>query len=155
MSAESQRIEAAIDTMLATARLPDVSEQGRAHIAELLTVWASGYLEATCREVFKDYTSKRAHENVVKYVGWHLDRFQNPRMEGILELVGRFDKDAAYELRQFADGSIQECINSIVGIRHKIAHGRRAEVSLARITQYFRGAKDFASKMRTVMEADA
>lgn len=151
MSSDSKRIEAAIDTMLATARSRDVSEQGRAHIAELLTVWASGYLEATCREVLKDYTTKRAHENVTAYVCWHLERFRNVRVEGILQLVGHFDKDAAGRLRQFADGRIQECVNSIVGIRHKVAHGRSAEVSIARITEYLRGAKDFANKMREVM----
>ena len=37
-------------------------------LAQLTTVWVSGYLESACREAVLAYTSKRANENVVNYV---------------------------------------------------------------------------------------
>ena len=43
--------------------------------------------------------------------------------------MGGIDGDIADDLGDYADGSIRESVNSIVGIRHLIAHGRSANIT--------------------------
>lgn len=58
----------------------------------------------------------------------------------------------ADDLGDYADGSIRESVNSIVGIRHLIAHGRSANISVGRVTQYFEDAKKLARKMEDLLQ---
>ena len=73
-------------------------------------------------------------------------------MENILALVRGIDGDIADDLGDYADGSIGESVNSIVSIRHQIAHGRSANISIGRVTQYFEDAKKLARKMENLLQ---
>ena len=149
---DRKRLETAIDRAYGEASSPQLSDENKAWLAQLMTIWASGYLEATCRDVLLEYTKKRADTNIVTFVSQNLNRFQNPKMENILTLIRGFDKDVANRLDEFTDGSIKESVNSIVGIRHLIAHGRSADISVARITQYFDNTKKLAKKMEDLLQ---
>ncbi len=119
----------------------------QSRLAQLVAIWASGYLESTVREVVLEYVRGKAHPKIVNYVSSTLDRFANPRMEKILELVGRIDPDASKELGKFAEGEIQASVNSIVSQRHRIAHGRPSQLSMAQIEDYFRSARRLCGKL--------
>ena len=149
---DSQRLETAIDSARVEAASPQVSEENKARLAQLMTIWASGYLEASCRDAVLAYTKSRAHPTVVNFVSRSLNRFQNPKMENILDLVRGIDGGIADDLGDYADGSIRESVNSIVGIRHLIAHGRSANISVGRVTQYFEDAKKLARKMEDLLQ---
>ena len=149
---DSKRLETAIDSARDEAASSQLSEENRARLAQLMTIWASGYLEAACRDAVLAYTKRRAHPTVVNFVSRSLNRFQNPRMENILALVRGIDGDIADDLGDYADGSIGESVNSIVGIRHQIAHGRSANISIGRVTQYFEDAKKLARKMENLLQ---
>lgn len=148
---DSHRLETAFDDMERDLVSLELSEHNRSQVAQLLTVWASAYLEATCREVMTTYTLRRAEPSVVAYVMSQLDRFRIPKAENMVNLVRAFDKDAARQLEGFCRGQIKESINSIVGNRHLIAHGRTTKISMAEIMRYFQDAKRFADKMRSVL----
>lgn len=149
---DSQRLEIAIDSARDEAASPRLSEENKARLAQLMTIWASGYLEAACRDAVLAYTKRRAHPTVVNFVSRSLNRFQNPKMENILALVRGIDGGIADDLGDYADGSIRESVNSIVGIRHLIAHGRSANISVGRVTQYFEDAKKLARKMEDLLQ---
>ena len=149
---DSQRLETAIDSARDEAASPRLSEENKARLAQLMTIWASGYLEAACRDAVLEYTKRRAQPTVVKFVSRSLNRFQNPKMENILALVRGIDDGIADDLGDYADGSIRESVNSIVGIRHLIAHGRSANISVGRVTQYFEDAKKLARKMEDLLQ---
>ena len=149
---DSKRLETAIDSARDEAASPQLSEENRARLAQLMTVWASGYLEAVCRDAVLAYTENRAHPTVVNFVSRSLNRFQNPRMENILTLVRGIDGNIADDLGNYADGSIKESVSSIVGMRHLIAHGRSANISVGQVTQYFEDAKRLARKMEDLLQ---
>ena len=149
---DSKRLEIAIDSARDEAASSQLSEENRARLAQLMTIWASGYLEATCRDAVLAYTKRRADPTIVKFVSRSLNRFRNPRMENILALVRGIDDDIADDLDDYADGSIRESVNSIVSIRHLIAHGRSANISVGRVTQYFEDAKKLARKMENLLQ---
>ena len=149
---DSQRLETAIDSARDEAASPRLSEENKARLAQLMTIWASGYLEAACRDAVLAYTKRRAHPTVVNFVSRSLNRFQNPKMENILALVRGIDGGIADDLGDYADGSIRESVNSIVGIRHRVAHGHSANISVGRVTQYFEDAKKLARKMENLLQ---
>lgn len=97
------------------------------------------------------YTQQRAVPPVVSYVTGQLNRFRNPKAEDMVQLVRAFDKDIAGELETFCNGRIKDSINSIVGNRHRIAHGRASGISMEQIMRYFRDAKQFTDKMRSLL----
>ena len=120
-------------------------------MAQLMTIWASGYLETTCRALVLEYTRQRAEPNIVNYVSASVERFQNPKMEKISALIRMFDGEAADRIDEFAEGRIKESVNSIVGVRHQIAHGKSATISVAMITQHFENARRLVQKMRELV----
>ena len=145
---DRMRIESHIDSVFRDCdsnRFPTVT---LGYIAQIITVWASGYLESACREVVLDYTKKRANENIVKYVDHTLNRFSNPKMGKILELLGAVDNEAAEILKEFSDGKIKASVNSIVSNRHLIAHGRSTQITISQVKVYYEDAQVFAKKMR-------
>lgn len=149
---DSRRLETAIDSVRNDAASSQLSEATKAWLAQLMTIWASGYLEAMCRGAVLEYTRKRANPKVVNFVSRSLDRLPNPRMDNILKLVRRLDSDVADDLRDFVDESITTSVNSIVGVRNRIAHGRSANISVGRITEYFDNARKFARKMEELLQ---
>lgn len=93
---ESRYLEDAISSARDEAQ--NLSEESRSWLAQLMTVWASGYLEATCRDVLRTYAEQRADPSVARFVSQNFDRFSSPKMENILTLVHSFDKGRAKNL---------------------------------------------------------
>lgn len=70
-------------------------------------------------------------------VSW-LERTPNLSSETLLKLVGRFNKNTENELSEFL--KINErgsSLNSLIGIRNDIAHGRNQGLSRMQAWQYF------------------
>lgn len=147
---DSRYLENAINS--ARNEAGDLSDQNQARLAQLMTVWASGYLEATCRDVLRTYAEQRSDSSVTRFVSRNLDRFSSPRMENIVTLVRSFDKDRADELEKFAEGSIKESVNSMVGLRNQIAHGRPTGITVGRIARQFEDAKKLAGKLEDLFQ---
>ena len=142
---DSHRLENAINSARNEAR--ELSDENRARLAQLMTVWASGYLEAKCRDILRAYATRRAERSVGRFVSRNLDRFNSPKMANIIDLVRSFDEDRAAELESFVEGRIKESVNSLVGLRNQIAHGRPTDITVGRITQQFEDAKRLAGKL--------
>lgn len=109
----------------------------QSHWARYLCVLASGFIETSVREILSDYTRSKAHPRVLSYVEQQLGRFQNPRMEAILQLVGAFDPTWRSELEIATEGEVAAAVNSIVTNRHAIAHGRTIGLSYTMMRQYY------------------
>lgn len=151
---DSQRLEHAIQTVRGQAQSAELTDETVARLAQLVTVWASGYLEAMCRETVLAYTSRRAQPTIVNFVAQNLKRFQNPKLGKILSLIEGLDGEAARKLEDYAEGRIKASVNSIVGRRNEIAHGRSSQISMGQIGSYFDDARKFARKMRRVLDGE-
>jgi len=145
------RLEVAIDAIRRERSCGDISNEDEDRFAQLVAIWASGYLEATCRELLLGYARGRAENSVIGYVGWHLDRVRSPNTGRMTAEIGKFDPGVARELRQFAEERIGHGIDSIVSMRHSVAHGRPPDMSLDRILKQFDEAREFAAKMEELL----
>ena len=145
MTGDSHRLRAAIDSARADAH--KLSNENQSRLAQLMTIWASGYLEATCREILRAYARQRSDPSILRYVSRHLERFRNPNMDNILNLIRSFDEDSARQLEVFSSGRIKESVNGMVAQRHRIAHGRSTDTTIARVNQQFEDAKRITDKL--------
>ena len=152
MFGDSHRLEAAIDSARADAH--ELSNENQSRLAQLMTIWASGYLEATCREVLRAYARHRSDPSVLRFVSRNLERFRSPTMDNVLNLIRSFDEDRARQLEDFASGSIKESVNGMVAQRHRIAHGRSTDTTIARVSQQFEDARKMANKLKALFQLD-
>jgi hypothetical protein len=85
---------------------------------------------------------------VAGYVEQQLARFQNPKMNLIIETAGFFNDDWQRELKLRTEGRLAESINSIVANRHQIAHGKSVGLSLHVLSQYYGDAIQVVNLVR-------
>jgi len=125
-----------LDDLFQKARsLPDAEIQS--HWSRYLCVLVSGFLENSVRITYTEYARKRADSTVADFVETRLRQFQNPKMGTILELAGGFSQDWRQKLEVDTNGQLCESVNSIVGNRHKIAHGESVGLTLHTLMQYY------------------
>jgi hypothetical protein len=127
-------------------KIPDPELQS--HWSRYLCVLVSGFLENSVRITYTEYARIRADVSVAEFVNNRLRQFQNPKMGSILELTGSFSQEWRYRLEEDTSGQLSESVNSIVGNRHKIAHGESVGLSLQTLMQYYGDALRVVALLR-------
>ena len=145
MAEDALRLEK--DFAKAQRACADLSRGLQAPIAQIMVIWASGYLESACRDLVSRYVKRGASPGVANYVVDQLDRFRNPRMERILRLVRLFEPEKAADLAEFSRGAVSTSVNTIVGVRNRLAHGRPEPVTVPEISGHFRAVRGFAHRL--------
>lgn len=130
-----------IDSLINKAKKIDDLEI-KNDFSRYITVRISGFIEITVRECYDQYTSKKASPDVHRYVTRKLKRFQNPRVKDIIELARDFNEGWAAELES-VDMEMSDAVDSIVTIRHSVAHGGNRGISLANVEQYYKQVLKF------------
>ena len=121
-----------------------------------MTIWVSGYLEVTCRDVLSTYAESTSDASVARFVGQKMQRFYNPRTREILRLVKSFDEDRARKLKQFIDREeLRESVDSVVTLRNRIAHGVSVDTTIANVKIQFEASKRLAGKLKELFDAAA
>ena len=154
MSVRDARIlETSIDSTYQEAL--ELADENQFRLAQLMTIWVSGYLEVTCRDVLLTYTERKSDEAVARFVGQNLQRMRGPNTEEIFKLVRSFDKDRANELKEFFQGRIKESVDGVVALRNQIAHGGPANTTIANVKTQFEDSKRLAGKLKELFDAAA
>jgi hypothetical protein len=71
-------------------------------------------------------------------------------MGTILDLAAGFNQEWRQQLEVGTSGQLGESVNSIVGNRHKIAHGESVGLTLHTLVQYYRDALSVIDLVRHV-----
>ena len=111
------------------------------HLVKFACVLVCGYVEVSLRDILQEYTRTKASVEVSNYVSKRLNRFQNPRMGVVIELVEAFSRDWADSLRTETKDRLKDQIDSLVASRNQIAHGKDVGLSLVRLEEYYRSAQ--------------
>jgi hypothetical protein len=132
---QKQRID---ELFKAASLLTDVELQS--HWSRYLCVLVSGFLENSVELCLSEYCRRVSNATVSNFVSVKLRGFQNPKMGAILELFGSFNPDWRTQLEAATQGQLSDSVNSIVGNRHKIAHGESVSLSMGTLTAYYKDA---------------
>lgn len=146
---DALRLESAIES---ERRWCDrLSPTDRLLVAELMTIQASAYLEAACREIVSAYAARRAEPEVARFVEQQMRRFGTPWLDRIVALVRGLEESKAEELHAFARGRLAESIDTLVRQRNRIAHGREAPLEIPAVLQHFRDAREVARRLEELL----
>jgi hypothetical protein len=130
-----------LDELFKVARtLSDVEIQS--HWSRYLCVLVSGFLENSVELCLSEYGKRGSNPAVSNFVSFKLRGFQNPKMGAILELFGAFNPDWKTQIETATQGKLSDSVNSIVGNRHKIAHGESVSLSMGALTGYYEDAAE-------------
>jgi hypothetical protein len=132
---QKQRLD---DLFKAASSLSDIEMQS--HWSRYLCVLVSGFLENSVELCLSEYSKRVANAPVSNFVSAKLRDFQNPKMGIILELFGSFNPDWRAQIDAATQGQLSDSVNSIVGNRHKIAHGESVALSLSGLAAYYKDA---------------
>lgn len=124
---------------------------------ELLSHWAryfcvrtAGILENGITEIYSEYVVRTSSPPVANYASSRLARIQNPNSERFLETARHFDTQWAATLENFLDDNgRKDAIDSIMNVRHQIAHGQNAGITISRISEYLRKAEEVLEFIET------
>lgn len=133
ISSQIQRLEA---LMKKAAKSTDDVEL-LAHWARYFCVIVAGLIENGVREIYSEYVTRTATARVASYVRSRLAAIQNPNSERLVQVTRSFDVAWATALESFMDDNgRKDAVDSIMNLRHQIAHGRNAGVSYVRVAEY-------------------
>jgi hypothetical protein len=135
ISSQIQRLEALIKK---AAKSTDDVEL-LAHWARYFCVIVAGVIENGVREIYSEYVTRTSTARVAGYARARLGTIQNPNSEKLLQITRSFDVPWATALEKFIDDNgRKDAVDSIMNLRHQIAHGKNAGVSYVRVTEYLR-----------------
>lgn len=111
----------------------------QSHWAKYICVLSAGLLENALTELYTEYALGAASEAVAAYVRANISKIQNPKTSRYVQIASTFKKEWGKELSIFAnEEGRKEALDSIMSNRHLIAHGKRSDISMARVKEYLR-----------------
>lgn len=134
---EVARLKSRLDATF--ARMPGASAdiELQADFAKYLCVLVSGFFENAVVALVLDFTQKRSAGEVALYVERSLDRWTNPNVEKLSNLLGAFDPAWRVKAEGYLIDERKAAVNSLVALRHKIAHGESVNTTPAQVKQYY------------------
>ncbi len=126
----------------------------QAHWARYLCIVVSGFLENSISTIYIEYAKKKATPQIVNFVEKKLEKFQNPRMEKIFQLMASFDEEWGKQLRIRTEGEIKDAVNSIVDLRNRIAHGKFVNTTYITIKNYYQSSKKLLDVIEDILSSN-
>lgn len=111
--------------------------------AKYLCVLTSGFLENSLYELLVGYSKAKSSPAIARYVEAQMNRWINPGSEKIVSLLGSFSPEWRAHIDSYLVDEKKEAVNSLVALRHKIAHGESVGTSYSQVKGYF----DVVSKL--------
>jgi hypothetical protein len=131
------RLRQRLDATLARAPQSKADVEAQSDFAKYFCVLVSGFLENSLVALVLDFAQRRSSPEVTLFVERQLDFWTNPNCEKIEQLLGNFNQDWRVASKAFLVDERKAAVNSLVALRHKIAHGESVGTSLAQATAYY------------------
>jgi hypothetical protein len=135
--AEVSRLKRRLDATF--SRIPQASAdiEVQADYAKYLCVLVSGFLENAIVALALDFAEQRSSPEVAAFVERQLQYWTNPNTDKICTLLGAFSSQWGTKALAFLIDERKESVNSLVALRHKIAHGESVGTSLSQVKAHY------------------
>jgi hypothetical protein len=139
-----KRLKSELDELYIRADPRDFADPEVAgDLARYLCVRVSGFLEQATVVILRSHCEKNSWGTVYQFAASWLDRAPNLSSVALIKLVKRFGNQAATELEQFlAEEERGSSLNSLIGLRNDIAHGKQQGMSREQAWDYFKVVED-------------
>jgi RiboL-PSP-HEPN len=148
----NRSFETQLDAAFARVQSLDLGQvELRADFARYLCVLVSGYLDQTMREMTGEFTRLRAQPLIANLVVKLTDRTTNLKASKIRDHLLMIDPSWEAEIDTILVDRAKDAVNSVVALRHQIAHGQSADITIARMTSYYADIKKLIVALRKLM----
>jgi RiboL-PSP-HEPN len=121
------------------------------HWAKYLCVLCAGFLENSLAEIYIDYSSRVANPKVANFSRVSLERINNPKTEMFLRVTNYFDKAWGTSLEAYVEeNGRRQAIDSIMSHRHRIAHGKDSDITIYRLSDYYKKSVEVVTYIETL-----
>jgi hypothetical protein len=148
--AYQRRLDALFGRVASTPAFADEFEMS-AHWGKYLCVLVSGLLEVALREIYSEYARTKSAPHFANFVRQRLEGINNPDMDVFYKVAHWFSPEWEAQLRDLVDDRHETAINSIIGQRHLIAHGRveRSVLTFRQIWDWYKDAVEVIEIIET------
>lgn len=148
--------EARLDSTFERVRaVPFENGELRSDCARYLCVLVSGYLETAVVDLIIAYASAVSHPRTARLVERKLTRTTNLKAEPLAQLIGALDSDWEAGLREYLGDERKASLDSLVSLRHEIAHGNPTGVTLVTVTTYYGAIKETVDYLSQLLDPEA
>src|SRR5207247_11282858 len=134
---QASRLRKRLDATFARAPAPTADVQVQSDFARDACVLVSGFLENAIIALLLDVAQNRSAPEVAFFVERQLDYWTSPTTEKIVQLLGDFNPDWRKTAEDYLVDERKAAVNSLVALRHKIAHGESVGTSIAQVRAYY------------------
>jgi hypothetical protein len=105
--------------------------------ARYLCVLVAGFLEQSVIELTLEHVRNHSEASVQGYAENRLRQFTTANAQRITDLIGTFDAGWRSDLESYLVDERKAAVDSVVALRHNIAHGRYVGVTMATVKEYY------------------
>lgn len=144
-----------LDATFARASRIDPTEiELRADFARHLCVLVSGFIDQTIKNYTIEYVRKRSAETVVNHVSKSIANLTNFKAEKLGAHLLSFDPNWKPKIDTLIADERKAAVDSVVALRHGIAHGKPGDITIARMKDYYDQVNKVMSGIRELMQID-
>lgn len=119
-------------------------------LANHLCILSSGTFEECVRLHISEFSRTNAHAFVASFVMNRIKYITNLKSDKLVSLLGEFDASIALEIENYLDDRRKSALNSLVSLRHRIAHGKDPGSSLVSIIGYITVIYELLDKLEDI-----
>jgi RiboL-PSP-HEPN len=149
--AEISRLRKRLDSTFGRIPSTTTDPEVQADYAKYLCILVSGFFENAIIALVLDFVERRSAPEITAYIERNLDHWSNPNTEKITTLLGAFRSDWRDELAAYLVDERKASINSLVALRHKIAHGESVGTSLSQVKDYYRVIREVVDHLAQLL----
>lgn len=138
--AEVDRLKRRLDATFERCRKlgPSVDIETQSDYARFLCILVTGYLEKAVAELVMEHARRSGGPTLQRYVELNTQRFTNATSKKLKSLLGSFNPDWERKLDTVLADEFKDAVDSLLGVRHMIAHGGSASITLSRVADYYK-----------------
>lgn len=145
----------ALDATFSRASRIDPGEiELRADFARHLCVLVSGFMDQTIKNFTVEYVSRRSSPTVTNHVSKTITNLTNLKAEKLIGHLLSFDPTWKPALDALIIEERKAAVDSVIALRHGIAHGKPGDVTIARMKSYYDEICKVMDGVRELMDID-
>jgi hypothetical protein len=135
--AEVSRLKQRLDSTFERVKNGTSDLELQSDFARYLCVLVSGYLEKAAIELVLEHARNAGAPTVQRFVEKRTAHFTNSNTQRLIDLLGSFDPNWQATLQAYVVDDLKDAVDSVVGLRNRIAHGESVGLTYQRVSDYY------------------
>jgi hypothetical protein len=150
------KVDEIIDTMCSQDFLnPSVERiEYQAHLANYLCIVVSGFVEQSSKKLVRDYVESHTRDAppIVNLIDKQLERIWGLNKKKFLDLLSDLDQSWSVQIKTSMSEEL-DALESVNGLRNKIAHGGSSTATMNDIRIYYNSLKILMQNLEALLKA--